>query len=124
MGERFGADVADCCYVGVGGWDEGVGERQIKGLGVDSVDDGLDCVFWGLLAEKGEDFLAFFCEGCICCGQSMSYHGAKSDPPSLLYLKSGVSFSLSSVISCWYGAGNVPLILCAKLSRISLSNAP
>ena len=124
MREGFRADVADCCYVGVGGGDQRVGERDVEGLGVDSVDDGLDGVFWRLFAEEGEDFLAFFREGDVCFGQEMYWKCVKLDLPSLLYLKSGVSFSFSSVISCWYGAGSVPLILCAKLNRISLSSAP
>jgi hypothetical protein len=60
VGEGFGADVADGCYVDISGRDKRVGDRDVEGLGMDAVDDGLDGVFWGLFAEEGEDFLAFF----------------------------------------------------------------
>ena len=68
MGEGFGADVADACYIGVGGEDKGVREVHVNGLGVDTINDGLDCVFWRLLAEKSEDFFAFLAEwdGWLC----------------------------------------------------------
>ena len=62
MGKRLGANVADRCHVGVGGEDEWIGEIHIEGLGVDALDDGLDCVFWGFLAEEREHFFAFLAE--------------------------------------------------------------
>jgi hypothetical protein len=57
MGEGFGADVANACYVGIGGVDEG--------MGMNFIDDGLDCFFGGFFAEEGEDLLAFETEWCI-----------------------------------------------------------
>jgi hypothetical protein len=65
MGEGFGADVANACYVDVGGVDEGVGEVHVEGMGVNFIDDGLDCFFGGFFAEEREDLLAFEAEWCI-----------------------------------------------------------
>jgi hypothetical protein len=62
MGKGLGAYVADRCHVGVGGENEWVWKVHVEGLGVDTLDSGLDCVFWGLLAEEGEDFFAFLAE--------------------------------------------------------------
>lgn len=62
MGKGFRTDVADGCHVGVGGEDERVGKVHVEGLGMDSFDYRLDSVFWGLLAEEGEDFSAFLAE--------------------------------------------------------------
>lgn len=62
MGEGFGADVANARYINVGGVNEGFGEVHVEGLGVNPVNDGLNCFFGGLFAEKGEDFLAFGAE--------------------------------------------------------------
>jgi len=65
MGEGFGADEANARYVDVGGVDEGVGEVHVEGLGVNFIDDWLDCFFGGFFAEEGEDLLAFEAEWCI-----------------------------------------------------------
>lgn len=101
MGEGFRANVADACHINVGREDEWVGELEFEGLGVDSVDDGLDGVFGGFLAEEAEDFLTFLAEGSICSCQKLLNRNMQNSLPGLLYLKSGVSFSFSSVINCW-----------------------
>ena len=63
MGEGLGPDVADGGHVSVRGERDGVREMHIDGLRVDMLNDRLDVVFWGLLADEGHDFFAFVAEG-------------------------------------------------------------
>jgi hypothetical protein len=65
--ERFGADIADGGHVGIGGEHKRVREIHVCCLGVDSIDDRLYRIFWGLLTEESQDLFALLAERNTCC---------------------------------------------------------
>lgn len=99
MGEGFGADTADGCHVGVGGWDQGILNSMGLCLLLNGCKDSCDLFFCCFLPDKLQNLLPLL---SIRGSYSSQHHLESSEIDSNLlsceYLKSGVSFSFASEI--------------------------